>query len=479
MPDPNVLLTWSEAHPALAITAGGVLLLLVVSVLVACVRLVRKIKRADRVEDALTYLAAGLATGGSATGMWRFAGDVLGLDGPLRVLLFGVVEVAVITSAVRARKAVRTSAAKIEEEGTGSYKKPSAGIDGTAVWALTLLTAVCSAMDAKSGPEVVFRLALPLVAAWLWERGMAIERDQIITRRPGRIAWKISPERLLVKWGLADPTTRDASEVAVHRYVTKLALAANKVRELEATGAKPEKQARALARLHRARDAAVEYAGLGTESATLDMLMGQLRVIYNTPEMARLTLTPPWEMLDTVDGFEVEQVRPAPEPDPTPDPNGGGHPNPELPTSVTTGTALPGAVIVPSPMPLRVNGAHPDPAPTGQIDPPDPGDPFSAGHDPDPAPPAVDHLPVPAVATMVQELPSVAAKVRTAIAALGNDPFKVSVADVMEWLDKHGVTVTKEQVKTNLTRARVRAKDDAEVIHLLPGSSRDATRGDR
>ncbi|MFO7251170.1 MAG: hypothetical protein DIU60_010520, partial [Actinomycetes bacterium] len=48
-------------------------------------------------EDILTIVAACIATGVSAQGMWRFSGDVLGFDGPLRLLLFAFIEVAVIT----------------------------------------------------------------------------------------------------------------------------------------------------------------------------------------------------------------------------------------------------------------------------------------------------------------------------------------------------------------------------------------------
>src|SRR5689334_17082861 len=114
------------------------------------------------IEDVLTIVAASIATGVSAQGMWRFSGDVLGLDGPLRLLLFAFIEVAIITSAVRARRNMRENYA--------------AGIDGLAVWVLTGLSAVLSAMDAASVAEAIFRLAAPLVAAWLWERGMAIER---------------------------------------------------------------------------------------------------------------------------------------------------------------------------------------------------------------------------------------------------------------------------------------------------------------
>ena len=63
--------------------------------------------RSTSVEDNLTFVAASIATGVSAQGMWRFTGDVLGLWWPLRVVLFAFIEVAIVTSAVRARRSMR------------------------------------------------------------------------------------------------------------------------------------------------------------------------------------------------------------------------------------------------------------------------------------------------------------------------------------------------------------------------------------
>ncbi|MFD9950721.1 hypothetical protein ACFWYW_58410, partial [Nonomuraea sp. NPDC059023] len=99
--------------------------------------------RRSSAEDVLTFIAAGIATGVSAQGMWRFADDVLDLWWPLRLLLFAFIEVAIVTSAVRAKQSMRENF--------------SAGIDGIAVWALTCLTAVLSSMDARSLPEAIFR----------------------------------------------------------------------------------------------------------------------------------------------------------------------------------------------------------------------------------------------------------------------------------------------------------------------------------
>jgi hypothetical protein len=229
-------------------------------------------------EDILTIVAACIATGVSAQGMWRFSGDVLGFDGPLRLLLFAFIEVAVITSAVRARRNMR--------------ENYSAGIDGVAVWALTGLTAVLSSMDARSLAEAVFRLAAPLVAAWLWERGMAIERHRITGR--ARINWRLTPERMLVRAGLAEASDRTAGEVDTHRRLTRVALAAKKARALRDEGASDRRMRTALAKLDQAMDRAVEHTGLAVDPARQEALLAQIGALYNASALVDLSPPVPW-----------------------------------------------------------------------------------------------------------------------------------------------------------------------------------------
>ncbi|WP_433241089.1 hypothetical protein ACQPYK_35640 [Streptosporangium sp. CA-135522] len=229
-------------------------------------------------EDILTIVAASIATGVSAQGMWRFSGDVLGFDGPLRLLLFAFIEVAVITSAVRARRNMR--------------ENYSAGIDGIAVWTLTGLSAVLSSMDARSVAEAVFRLAAPLVAAWLWERGMAIERHRITGR--ARINWRITPERMLVRVGLAEASDRTASEVDAHRRLTRVALAAKRARALREAGASDRKMRTALTKLDRAMDQAVEHTGLAVDATRQEALLSQIGALYNTSALIDLSPPVPW-----------------------------------------------------------------------------------------------------------------------------------------------------------------------------------------
>ncbi|MEV4109522.1 hypothetical protein [Nonomuraea sp. NPDC049695] len=265
---------------ALLSLAGLVLAFLVLRIAWrACAWLFARYVAPRPIEDVLTVVAASIATGVSAQGMWRFSGDVLGLDGPLRLLLFAFIEVAIITSAVRARRNMRENF--------------SAGIDGIAVWALTCLTAVLSSMDARSLPEAVFRLAAPLVAAWLWERGMAIERHRI--RGTGRINWRLTPERLLVRMGLAEVSDRTASEVDAHRRLTRVALAAKRAKALREGGASERKMRAALAKLDKAMDQAVEHTGLAVDQARQEALLAQIAALYNTTALIDADPRVPWE----------------------------------------------------------------------------------------------------------------------------------------------------------------------------------------
>ncbi|GII83608.1 hypothetical protein Ssi03_15980 [Sphaerisporangium siamense] len=239
-------------------------------------------------EDILTIVAASIATGVSAQGMWRFSGDVLGFDGPLRLLLFAFIEVAVITSAVRARRNMRENF--------------SAGIDGMAVWVLTGLSAVLSSLDARSLAEAIFRLAAPLVAAWLWERGMAIERHRITGR--SRIKWRFTPERAMVRMGLAEVSDRTVTEVDAHRRLTRVALAAKRARALREAGASDRKMRAALAKLDRMMDQAVEHTGLAVDAERQEALLSQIGALYNTSALIDLRPPVPWE---------PEQEQPAPQ----------------------------------------------------------------------------------------------------------------------------------------------------------------------
>lgn len=225
--------------------------------------------------------AAGIATMVSAEGMWETFGS-MGMPIPLRLATFAFIEIAVVASARRARRSM--------------VEKFRAGVDGIAMWVLTVLSAVLSAAHevdkADSNPAIVLiRLVAPLVAAWGWERNMALERRR--RGLPSGINWRVTPERVLVRVGLAEATDRTTGDVDNHRRITRVARAAKKLRTLEASKARKGRLSRARARLDRAMDAAVEHTGLADDSALQTELMREIGALYNTGSLAELN-APAW-----------------------------------------------------------------------------------------------------------------------------------------------------------------------------------------
>ncbi|MDG6108777.1 hypothetical protein Daura_06325 [Dactylosporangium aurantiacum] len=195
--DLRVLVESSPLHVSLAVLAGLGLILAFTSRL----RKMTEHRATLTVANILTIVAAALATMVSASGMWKFFTDILGAS-PLRIAFFAYIEVALFASALLAR--VRL----LREP-----EKGSTGIDGVAVWVLAALTASLSALDAGSFREVCLRLVAPLVAAWMWERALAAERNARLSRTAARIHWTVTLERVFVWLRLAETHGRDVTEV--------------------------------------------------------------------------------------------------------------------------------------------------------------------------------------------------------------------------------------------------------------------------
>ncbi|MFI2561898.1 hypothetical protein [Nocardia farcinica] len=211
-----------------------------------------KDQRSAKIERGVTLFTAGIASVVAAQGMYVMFSESLHMHPALQALCFAFIELMVVASAMRARRS---------QIDTGS-----AGVDGIAMWVLTILSGVLAASHATEDVGLlVLRLAAPLVAAWGWERSMALERRQL-TGRDGGMNWRWTPRRLLVKWGIADPTDRTVAEVAVERRLADLALAADAVRIARINGGgRPERKA--MQRLHRAIDkATADGIALGKES---------------------------------------------------------------------------------------------------------------------------------------------------------------------------------------------------------------------
>ncbi|MGF6882465.1 hypothetical protein ABIA39_001407 [Nocardia sp. GAS34] len=272
-----------QAHLATTVLAALGALVVVCGV-VWVVRSARR--RGVTGEQAGTLVAAAIATGVSAQGMWVFFDRSLHLTLSLRIMFFAFLEIMVLTSALRARSAQQVSG--------------SAGIDGVAMWVLTCLSAVLAATDADNLGTVLIRLSAPLVAAWGWERSMALER-----RRSGMggINWRITPERMLIRLGFADPTDRTAGEAAQQRRLIDVALAADRARTLRDTGAGVRRVNRARRRLQKAMRRAVDDGGLVDNSRTpRAVLMDNLRILSSTGTLLELELPNPWTSDEELQG---------------------------------------------------------------------------------------------------------------------------------------------------------------------------------
>lgn len=292
---------------------------------------------------AWTMLGAGIATIVSAEGMWETFG-AMGLAWPLRILTFAFIEVMVIQSAVRARQSMR--------------ENYSPGVDGVAMWVLTCVSALLSASHEMSQEDVsvavvMIRLAAPLIAAWGWERSMALERRSLTGSRG--INWKITPERIVIKLGLADPTERTASEVAAQRRLLALAVAAKRARQARESG---KGLKRAMRRLDKAMERAVTDGALGSDPDQQRALLGQLSVLYNADSLLDLRPSAPWS----------PQPTPPESPVPPSGPRGGGVPVPELPEfglgglpesfptpSLGDGDSIEPVELVPEPVPAQAS----------------------------------------------------------------------------------------------------------------------------
>ncbi|MFF0488395.1 helix-turn-helix domain-containing protein [Nocardia sp. NPDC004068] len=349
-----------ESHPIPAV----VFTLVGLAVAAGAVVVLRKALRAARrhvitAEQAGTVVAAAIATGVSAQGMWVFFDESLHLPASLRVMFFSFLEIMVITSALRARAAQRAGG--------------SAGVDGVAMWVLTCLSAVLAATDADNLGTLLIRLSAPLVAAWGWERSMALER-----RRAGHfrgINWRLTPERILIRLGLADPTDRTPSEVATQRRLIGVALAHDRVRTLLDSGARGRRVERAKRGLQKAMRDAVEEGGLITEQGQRTVLLDTIAILSSTSALLEMRLPNPWEARDPAPATEESAST-------------NGH-HPPIATAVTSenghnghhAPAHNGQPIVTLENEARPHNGNPvdDPAPDDAT-PPEPTAPISNGH---------------------------------------------------------------------------------------------------
>ncbi|GAA0494577.1 hypothetical protein Ade02nite_20070 [Paractinoplanes deccanensis] len=254
----------------------------------------RDTTRRVKSDKFLTFLAAGVATGVVATGMWKFFGDVLHIANPYaRVALFAFFEIAMLASAFRSRRFRLDRAAK--RDTNPDYVEQRVDVDGIAVWVLAALSGLFAAADEHTTAGKAVRVVAPLLAAWMWERGLAGELMQF-TRGQKRLNLRITPERALVWLGIAEPTDRAIGDVARKRRIAQFARTAYRLNRLVEDGKTGWRLKWTRWRLRRQTEAANEHLKLATDPALLAEVRAQLALLYGvedgTSRLAVADLTP-------------------------------------------------------------------------------------------------------------------------------------------------------------------------------------------
>ena len=160
---------------------------------------------------ALTNLAAIIATGVQASGMWKFFGNTMGLPVGFRIFMFSFMEIALLACGMRARM-------NVEEGG-------DAGIDGILVWGLAIASGLMSSTEANSPQEAAMRVVVSGVVAVLWSRDLLAAKKAARAAAGGKkrspVRWRITGERIAVWLRLADAVDTDVSTVDAARRVGK------------------------------------------------------------------------------------------------------------------------------------------------------------------------------------------------------------------------------------------------------------------
>ncbi|WP_433329859.1 hypothetical protein [Spirillospora sp. CA-294931] len=231
--------------------------------------------------------AAAIATVVSAEGMWESFGT-MGVAVPLRIATFAFLEIAVVQSARRAKRAMQ--------------EPPfSAGVDGIAMWVFTGLSVLLSVAHEATATDpnlvvILIRLTAPPVAAWNWKRNMALEqrRHRRERRDNNRIHWRISLERVAVRFGLAEPTERTPGQVDEHRRITRLVGAAIRLRTYRRRRVLKWRRRLAARRLDRAMAEVLEHTDYARSQTLQEALMVELGAMVHTGGLADLNPPAPW-----------------------------------------------------------------------------------------------------------------------------------------------------------------------------------------
>lgn len=231
----------------------------------------------------LTVLGWAAATILSADGAWNFFRGTLHLNLQLCIAAFALFEISVLACAVTARHRRLASLRKRQRQTQPDDNRPperhSGGIAGIAVWVFAALSGLFSASHELVVWGQGVRFIAPLMAAFLFELLVSTEVLDAQGRRR-KINIRFTPERILVRLGLADPSDRTANDVAQDRTIARLATLCYRAQEA------PEGKAGDKARenYQRALERANERYGLAADPKQMAKLLRSISLLYGSLE---------------------------------------------------------------------------------------------------------------------------------------------------------------------------------------------------
>jgi hypothetical protein len=264
----------------------------------AAAKRAERIRRARARANAVTYLIASIATTASLVGMWPVtraaviaAGIPEELVAPVALTVLGLLEGTIVACGIRAR-------ANVLESG-------ETGVDGLGLWvavgASSLVSATEASVAAPPGTApgqqfvtVMVRLAAPIVAGWLWERGLAPERRADPVERSGILAAYVARLRahLLSRAGNAD-----ADEISRRRAATRASRLTDRL-----LGSDEQhltlRQRWTLCRLRKA----IRASGAAHDPDARRYLMEDIAASRNAFALSRITPPSPWGPSQAVTG---------------------------------------------------------------------------------------------------------------------------------------------------------------------------------
>ncbi|MFE9764750.1 hypothetical protein ACFYPC_09505 [Streptomyces sp. NPDC005808] len=291
--------------PAAYAAGAGALLLLLLVVLVAVRRrrhtaapVTEEQQRQTRIDRArsrangVTYVIASIATAASLVGMWPVtraaviaAGIPEALTTPVALTVLGLLEGTIVVCGIRAR-------ANVLESG-------DTGVDGLGLWvavgASSLISATEAAVAAPAGTPagetfvtVLVRLAAPVVAGWLWERGLAPERRAARGEtRLGIVATYIKRLRTnLLSWA----GDADADEISRRRAAARASRLSEKLRGAD-ENALTRRQRWTLRRLRKA----LRTSRAAHNAGDRRYLLADIAASRHALDLAHVATPSPWE----------------------------------------------------------------------------------------------------------------------------------------------------------------------------------------